>query len=300
MSSSQQVILVTGATSGIGFECCMALVKQSNVHVIATGRNQQRVDETIIKLQAVVDSSSVVEGRILDLARLTSVRQFTEQLMQRDIKLFSLVGNAAVAGVPKRLTEDGFESTIATNHIGHFLLITMLQECTHRVIVVTSGAHDPDLKAGPPPNVSDLDQMAKGYAAYDPNEAYVTSKLCNVLFVAEFKRRYPNGPEIFAYSPGFVPMTSLSRETNRILWAGISVLVRVLLWFKGARSSTAEYSGGYLAKMAIEKNINENGWTNGDFIDIDAIHSTSKQSKDLVLAKLLWEKTESWVQPFKN
>ncbi len=302
MSTDKKIILVAGASSGIGLACCQALAKHQNLHIIASGRNQQRVDEAVTKIKEEASSTTIVEGGIVDLASLKSVRNFADQLIERDLKLYTLVANAGMAASEKKLTEDGFETTIATNHIGHFLLVTSLQDRTKRIVMLTSETHDPAEKAGPPPNVSNLDQLAVGYEKFDISETYVTSKLCNLLFTAEFARRYPYGPEIVAYTPGFVPATSLSRDMvkNRTLWKFISFIIRMVIWFRGGRVSTPEHSGGFLARIAYEEPWNKNGWKNGDYFRVDEVRAPSKLARDPALAELLWEKTEGWVKPFKN
>ncbi|TMW68955.1 hypothetical protein Poli38472_001111 [Pythium oligandrum] len=295
---SKKIILVTGANSGIGLECCRALAKQENVHVIAAGRNKQRINAAVEVIKASAALTSVVEGAIVDLSSLKSVREFAESIQKRGLEIFSLVCNAGVQVKTKTFTVDGFEATAGTNHISHFLLIKLLIGRTKRVITLGSETHDPAEKTKlPTPNVSDLDQMAKGYEPFSGQEAYATSKLCNMILAKEIPRQYP-GKEAITYSPGLTPDTGLFREQPRLVFNLIIFMMRVFNWFRGVRMSTSEYSGEYLARVASTDSLEKNGWRNGDYIRIDEVWQPSEQVRDPVLAKDLWDKSEEWVRPF--
>ncbi|TMW68954.1 hypothetical protein Poli38472_001110 [Pythium oligandrum] len=295
---SKKVILVTGANSGIGLECCRALAKLENIHVIAAGRSKERIDEAVKEIKATASPSSAVEGVIVDLASLKSVREFADSINKRGLQLFSLVCNAGIQAKTKTTTVDGFESTIGTNHIGHFLLVKLLLDCTKRIITLASETHDPAEKTGmPAPNVSDLDQMAKGYTNFSGPEAYPTSKLCNMLLAKELARQHPE-KEVLMYTPGLTPDTNLFREQSWILFKLLILVVRFVYLFRTDRLSTSEYSGGYLARVASAESLLDNGWRNGDYIRIDEPWQPSEQVRNPVLAKELWDKSEEWVRPF--
>ncbi|GAB9476471.1 hypothetical protein Gpo141_00013536, partial [Globisporangium polare] len=190
---------------------------------------------------------------------------------------------------------DGFEETFGINHLGHFLLVEMLREHTQRIVIITSELHDPaTITFMPAPNVSDLDQLARGCEPFDGNSAYSTSKLCNLLFTKEFVRRHPNGPKIYAYTPGFVPTTSLSREVHWLLWLAVKPVMRLVTWSTGGRVSTSAYSGGYMVKLATEEPLAPD-YANGAYIRVDEPWKASTQALEPKLGKELWDKSAAWV-----
>ncbi|DBA03836.1 TPA: hypothetical protein N0F65_005726 [Lagenidium giganteum] len=292
-----KVVLVTGGNAGLGFQCCLALAQQPNTHVLLAGRDQQRVHDAAEQVRAVAHASSLVEEGVVDLSSLASVRDFCCGLRKRRLQIFTIVCNAGVQLKSKTLTADGFETTFATNHLGHFLMVEMLRAQTQRVLMMSSETHDPAEKTGlPPPKMSNLDQLAHGLEPYDGLEAYASSKLCNVMFALECVRRC--GPEIVAYTPGFTPGTGLFRETNGILWAVVSKLISAYLYVVGGRSSTPEYSGGIMAQIASVDKLSDKNWDTGMYIRVDVPHEPSAQAKDEALAKALWDKSLEWVKPF--
>ncbi|TMW67414.1 hypothetical protein Poli38472_011034 [Pythium oligandrum] len=297
-SNAKKVIIVTGGTTGIGLECGRALAKYDNVHVIITGRNKQRVDNAITEMKQTAAASSIVEGSIMDNANLKSVRDFANSIRDRDLQLFSIVGNAGIHNTKKELSPDGFESIMATNHIGHFLLVKLLLGRTKRVVMVSSEAHDPTEKTlSPPPDMSDLDQLAFGREKFHGMGAYGESKLCNMLHVKEIARSHRK--EALAYSPGFTPDTEFLRRYPRIFAALLKFFVRKIFpLFMSIRVNSAKSAGEFLALMATADSIAANGWRNGDYILIDKVHKESEQARDPVLAKQLWDKSEEWVKPF--
>ncbi|GLD95662.1 hypothetical protein PINS_up019527 [Pythium insidiosum] len=291
-------ILVTGGNAGLGFECCKALVQKPNTHVIVAGRSASRVDAAVQELQRVAAASTTTERAIVDLSSLQSVKTLCDDLLQREVTFDCVVCNAGVQMAALQRTPDGFEMTVGTNHIAHFLLIKLLMPRTKRVLVLSSETHNPQETSLPKPNVSNLDEMARGYAKFNALEAYTTSKLCNLLFAKELARRYRGKMEALAYTPGFTPGTSLFRNNNRFLWAIVRPILTLILKLRGARVSTPAYSGGYMARIASAESWSSEGWSSGDYIRVDEVYPASSQANDEALAKALWDKTEEWVKPF--
>ncbi|KAJ0392496.1 hypothetical protein ATCC90586_008833 [Pythium insidiosum] len=264
--STKHWYLVTGGNAGLGFECCQALVQKPDTRVIVAGRSASRVDAAVQELNRVASSSSTAERAIVDLSSLKSVRALCDDLLQRGVSFYCVVCNAGVQMTKLQRTEDGFEMTVGTNHIGHFLLMKLLRTRTRRVLVLSSETHNPRETSLPKPNVSNLDDMAKGYAKFNALEAYTTSKLCNLLFAKELARRYRGEIEALAYTPGFTPDTSLFRHNNRFLWAIVKPILTMILRIRGARVSTPAYSGGFMARIASAESWSAEGWSSGDYI----------------------------------
>ena len=178
-----RVALVTGANSGIGYEVAAAL-GQHGAHVILACRDPERARRARDKLESELDRSSF-ELLELDLADLTSVRRAADDVLEDHARLDLLVNNAGVMGAPHRLSVDGFELQMATNHLGHFALTGLLLDTivtTERSRVVTVSSHLHRIGR------LHLDDVP-GAAARNTWVAYGTSKLANLLFATELARR---------------------------------------------------------------------------------------------------------------
>lgn len=166
--------VVTGANSGIGLTASAALAG-AGAHVVFAVRDLERGR----KAAATVSGST--EVRRLDLADLSSVREFADVWQGRPLDL--LINNAGVMMLPQQRTADGFEMQFGTNHLGHFALTNLLLPyVTDRVVTLSSGAHR---WFGARIRFEDLDFTA----GYNPNRAYAQSKLANLLFTLELQRR---------------------------------------------------------------------------------------------------------------
>jgi NAD(P)-dependent dehydrogenase (short-subunit alcohol dehydrogenase family) len=168
--------VVTGASGGIGLETAKALAERG-AHVVLAVRSLDRGRAAAAQMQGDVEV-----GR-LDVADLTSVRAFAEQLGPVDV----LVNNAGALALPLSTSPDGVELHLATNHLGHFALTNLLlPRLTDRVVVVGSPSHRHGRL--------DLDDLDWTRRRYRPYAAYADSKLANLLFMAELQRRPPASP----------------------------------------------------------------------------------------------------------
>jgi NAD(P)-dependent dehydrogenase (short-subunit alcohol dehydrogenase family) len=176
--------LVTGATSGLGYETALELLKHG-AEVLVAGRNPRKAADAAQRLaQTSGRTPTVVE---LDLADLSSVERVADELGTRYDRLDLLVNNAGVMATPYRQTVDGFELQLGTNHLGHFaltgrLLNLLLKAPNPRVVTVSSFMH----KVVRSVTADDFRQQAPGYAKW---ESYAKSKLANLLFMLELDRR---------------------------------------------------------------------------------------------------------------
>lgn len=176
--------LVTGATSGLGYETALELLRHG-ADVLVAARNPAKAAQASTDLaQASGREPTVVE---LDLADLTSVEKAADEVSKSYDKLDLLVNNAGVMAPPYGQTADGFELQIGTNHLGHFaltgrLLKLLLKAPDPRVVTVSSFMH----KTVRGITREDLRRPASGYRKWD---AYGKSKLANLLFMFELDRR---------------------------------------------------------------------------------------------------------------
>ena len=172
-------VLITGATSGLGLASARILGERGH-HVILATRNREKTDAVMAKLGGSVSHVP------LELSSPASVRDAAKRVLDRYDRLDVLMNNAGVIGVPLSRTVDGWESHLATNHLGHFALTNLLLPLLSRtpgsrVVVVSSSMH----KFGR----IDRDDLLWEKTPYKPWRAYARSKLANLLFLRELDRR---------------------------------------------------------------------------------------------------------------
>jgi NAD(P)-dependent dehydrogenase (short-subunit alcohol dehydrogenase family) len=178
---SGRLAIVTGANSGLGRSTAWELARAGATVIIAC-RNTAKGEEAAALIRQDVPAADL-RVLALDLADLASVESFADGLDDGRVDL--LVNNAGVMAPPRRLTADGFESQLGTNHLGHFaltgrLLPRLLAAPAPRVVTVSSGAH----RIGRI-RFDDL-QGERRYFAW---LAYGQSKLANLMFCFELQRR---------------------------------------------------------------------------------------------------------------
>ncbi len=118
--------LVTGATSGIGYEAALALAG-AGAEIVIAARDLEKAEAVAAAIRR-VHPAAVTECRLLDTARLASVRAFAAAWRAEGRPIDILLLNAGIAAVPRREeTEDGFERQLATNYLGHFALTGLLR-----------------------------------------------------------------------------------------------------------------------------------------------------------------------------
>jgi retinol dehydrogenase 12 len=199
-----KTVVVTGATSGIGYQTALEFAKEG-AYLIGVGRNPQRCTDARQKILGQVPEARV-EFLVADLASQKQIHNLSMQIcalldQNQSKALDVLVNNAGLYATKKGFTEDGIETTFAVNHIAPFLLTQLLLprlilSNTSRVITVSSDSHY---------NTRFIPEKAKNPRFYFGLWAYKVSKLSNVLFSVEFNRlQNGNPPHAFAVDPGLV------------------------------------------------------------------------------------------------
>lgn len=178
-----RVAVVTGANSGLGFVTAREL-GAAGAHVVIACRDETRGAQALERLRQLEPSGSFALVP-LDLSSLASVEEAASAMDSELGRIDILVNNAGVMIPPYRLSKDGFELQIATNHLGHFALTGRLSALLGasplpRVVTVSSAVH----RSGSI-NFQDINSE-KRYRRYD---AYAQSKLANLLFTYELQRR---------------------------------------------------------------------------------------------------------------
>jgi NAD(P)-dependent dehydrogenase (short-subunit alcohol dehydrogenase family) len=175
-----RVAVVTGANSGLGLATARELARAGARVVLAT-RSTQKGEDAASRIVSTVPGAEL-DPTVLDLADLDSVRAFAASAPAR---VDLLINNAGVMAAPRRVTKQGFESQLATNHLGHFALTglvlgRLLSAPAPRVVTVSSTLHRRGTM-----NFDDL----QGERKYSPWGAYGQSKLANLMFCFELQRR---------------------------------------------------------------------------------------------------------------
>ena len=210
-----RIAIVTGANIGLGWDTALALARK-NCHVVLACRNLVKSEHAKQQILAQYPDAKV-ECIALDLNSLKSVRKFADTYSKKHERLDLLINNAGIMMPPYTLSEDGFESQLATNYLGHFaltgLLLPLLAKTPQsRVVSLSSLAHrwvgfrfdDPHFKRG-----------------YSKRSAYGQSKLACLMFSFELDRRLRKAGIAslsVAAHPG-VSATNLAQHFPKILTA---------------------------------------------------------------------------------
>ncbi len=235
MAEQQQpTVVITGASSGVGLQAARALAEKG-WHVVMACRDLGKTEAAASQVGMKPGTYTILP---LDLADLSKVKLFVEKFRATGKSLDALVCNAAVylplLKEPQR-SADGYELSVATNHLGHFLLCNLLLEDMkkstypdRRMIILGTVTANPKELGGKipipaPPDLGNLEGFEAGFKApismingkkFKPGKAYKDSKLCNVLTMRELHRRYHESTGITFSSlyPGCVADTPLFRN----------------------------------------------------------------------------------------
>jgi NAD(P)-dependent dehydrogenase (short-subunit alcohol dehydrogenase family) len=219
---SGRTAVVTGANTGLGLQTARALAARG-AHVVLACRNPDRAGHAAAQIAVACPGASTSAVR-LDLASQACVRSAAEEVRARIPRVDLLINNAGVMEVPYQRTGDGFELTLATNHLGPFALTGLLLDrmaAGGRIVTVSSIAHlDGAMDFG--------DLQSERH--YDPERAYAQSKLANLLFTYELDRRLRAagaGVMALACHPG-VAYTDLFASRSRLNQFLLSPAMRII------------------------------------------------------------------------
>ena len=184
---SSKIIVITGASAGIGKYTTQELAKMGGTVIMAC-RDLQKAEQAHASILEKTPNSKSLKIDImhLDLCDLNSIREFVKAFKAKYNRLDILINNAGVMALPKRkTTKDGFEMQIGTNHLGHFLLTNLLLDV---------------IKSSQPSRIINLASLAHFYGYlnlddinserfYNDHLTYGGSKFANVLFTKELAKR---------------------------------------------------------------------------------------------------------------
>jgi len=184
-SMSGKICIVTGANSGIGKETALGLA-QMGARVVMVCRNAEKGKAALEEIRR-ESGSSQVDLLIADMSSQASVRALAEQIQQKYPRLDVLVNNAGGGAPARKLSADGIEMTLATNHLGPALLTLLLLEllkasAPSRIVNVSSS------EAQSPARL-DMNDLQFERRKYRSVAAYGQSKLLVNTFTFELARR---------------------------------------------------------------------------------------------------------------
>jgi NAD(P)-dependent dehydrogenase (short-subunit alcohol dehydrogenase family) len=213
--------VITGANAGAGFQAARILLGKG-AEVVLLNRSAEKSAAAVEELKQEFGADAPVRFIRMDLAEQASVRAAAEEVLKTTPRIDALICNAAIAQVPTRkLTADGFESQLGTNHYGHFCLCGMLfdriEASQGRIVVVASLGYNMGLKT------IRFDDMnwEQGYGA---NTAYSQSKLAQMMFAYELQDRIKaagRNVEVYVCHPGSSATSLISTSgsrTMRLIW----------------------------------------------------------------------------------
>lgn len=248
-----KIVLVTGATDGIGKHAARELAERGAT-VIIHGKNAERAENTLNELRRKVREATF-HTVVADFTSLHQVHAMAEEILQRFQRLDILINNAGVYMKQRVLTEDGYETMFQVNYLAHFLLTTSLldllkQSAPARIIHVSSIAHTSGRL--------EFDNL-QGERYFDAYHAYALSKLALLLFSKELSLRLKNTQVTSnALHPGVIN-TKLLHTGFNIQGASLSLGVQTLLYL-ATSSDVAKVNGKYFVrcKQTYPSSIVEN------------------------------------------
>jgi NAD(P)-dependent dehydrogenase (short-subunit alcohol dehydrogenase family) len=273
-SSVDKVVVITGATSGIGRATAYELASPGS-RLVVIGRSETKGKEVIDRIRS---SSPRCGCEFLqaDLSNLREVRDLASNINDRYGQVDVLINNAGARFSQFEETSDGIERTFATNHLGHFLLTAlildrMLEARAARIITVGSGAHY---------GVSGNPSWVLRRADYERKLAYGMSKLANVVFAYELARRLAcTSVTSNAVDPGGVA-TNLGRNNGWTAW------VRHLIYY--AAKGELLTPGQAASHIACLASAGEMSGVTGQYFHDRQVVPSSVPSRDPVVAYGLW------------
>jgi NAD(P)-dependent dehydrogenase (short-subunit alcohol dehydrogenase family) len=194
-----KVVVITGATSGIGKIAAMRLARMG-ARIVLIARDRSRGEAVLGELPP-IDGVQPHSLHLGDLSIIADMKRLAAQIAAAEARIDVLINNAGALFASRGLTEDGLERTFATNHMAYFVLTLGLRErlrasAPARVVNTASSAH-----RGQQLRFDDL-QSAHSYSGMP---VYGRSKLCNILFTRELARRWAGtGVTANSLHPGFV------------------------------------------------------------------------------------------------
>jgi len=278
MEMKGKIVLITGSSSGIGLETAKVLAGMG-AEIILIARSEDKLKEAVSIIKTATGNNKL-KYYLADFSSQKSIWAVAAQIKQDYTRLDVLINNAGGVFNDFKLSEDGLEMTIATNHFAYFLLTNLLLHLLKnagnaRIINVASHSHYQ--------GKIDFESFTKN-KGYFIMKGYEQSKLANVLFTAELAERL-KGTGVTANSlhPGSMVRTGIGDKGTsglvKFVWGLASAVIGMSIE-KGAQTSV------YLASSADVKGVT------GKYFNKCKVQQESKRAKDKQMQKELWKVSE--------
>ena len=310
MGTQKSTVVVTGASSGVGLYAAKSLA-QRGWHVVMACRDLPKAESAAKSVEMAPDSYTIMK---IDLGSLDSVRQFVQDFRATGRSLDALVCNAAIyqplIKEPERSPE-GYELTMTTNHLGHFLLCNLMLEdlkkspaSDRRLVLLGTVTHNPDELGGkipPQPDLGNFEGFEAGFKPpismangkkFEPVKAYKDSKVCNILTMRELHRRYHESTGITFSSlyPGCVADTPLFRNHYPLFQ-------KIFPWFQKNITGgyvSQELAGDRVAAVVADPEYRQSGaylsWGNRQKKEGKSfVQRVSPQARDDAKGERMWD-----------
>jgi NAD(P)-dependent dehydrogenase (short-subunit alcohol dehydrogenase family) len=274
-----KVIVITGATSGIG-EIAAQNLAGMGARIVMIARNPQRAETSLARLRLIAPGVDH-RAHLADLSKLADMRRVAAEIASAEPKIDVLINNAGAMFTRRQVSVDGFEMTFATNHLSYFVLthglLKSLQKAGRaRIINTASEAH-----RGAQIDFDDL-QFSKGYRGF---MAYRRSKLCNILFTKELARRLEiTGVTVNSLHPGFVATRFADANHGLVAYLFRFAKLFAISPEKGAETIVFLATSNHVANM------------NGLYFRKCRPATPSAEAQSLEAARRLWIETEKLQQ----
>jgi len=270
-----KIVLITGATSGIGKETALGLA-ELGATIVFTSRDNLRGEKTRNELIAATNNENI-DMLECDLASFESIKNCCKEFKSKYDNLHVLINNAAVWDFKRKTSKDGIENIFATNYLAPFLMTNLLLDVLKksnpsRIINVTSGMHYGTI------NFDDIEFKQK----FSGMKGYRQSKLALILYTRLLAKKL-EGTDVTVncVHPG-MNKTGLGRDAG-----GFS---RMIFKLMGKDPKIGAETSIYLASSPDLENIT------GEYFAKKEVKKSSKESYDLDLAKKLWDVSEKYLK----
>ena len=274
-----KIVLITGATAGIGKETARGIAK-TGANVVIVGRDKAKCESVVAELKRDTNNDKL-DYITADLSSLAEIRRCADEFKAKHQRLDILVNNAGAVFDKREVTVDGFEKTFALNHLSYFLLTNLLLDV---------------IKSSQPARIVSVSSVAQGFGKIDFDNLqgeksfsafsiYSNSKLMNVLFTYELARRL-QGSNVTAncLHPGGV--ASNFGDNTKGIFATIVWLFKNTVAISPAKGAATSV---YLATSPEVEGVT------GKYFDNKKEKPSNKISYDENLQKRLWEVSEKIV-----
>lgn len=285
----QRICLITGANAGIGKEVALGLA-QSGARVILVCRNAKKGEETLREIKK-ISGSKDIDLFIADMSSQSEIKNLSKQLHRKYKKLHVLINNAGLSVPKKMLSADGIELTLATNHLGPFLLSHLLVDLLEaaspsRIINISSSSHQwANL------DLSDVQFQQKSYR---PMRAYSQSKLLLTMTSYDFAFKFAEkNITVNSLHPGVIHTDLLNKMAIGFIPKALRKLVeKPLNKFLSLFMSKPKTAAKPIINLALSPET-EN--ISGQYFEKSKLSISSKITYNSALRKKVWDMSERLV-----